>query len=537
MLIPALQLISGIALFIFAMGLAEDSLREMAGRQFKKFLQKNVNTTFKSLSAGTIVTGILQSSSVVALMTLSFVGAGLINMRNALALTLGANLGTTFDSWLIAVIGFKFDLLMFAYPLVILAVGLQMSFRKLKLAQDLSKFLVGFAMLFLGLEWMKDSAAFFVQHFDLSHYANHNVYWFIVFGFIVTVIIQSSSALTAITLTALYHQLIPFENAIGILVGSELGTTIKVFIGSIGGIPDKKRVALGNLYFNLALLFVSTLFIHPISEFLYNSVGRYDPLIGLVTFQTGINLLIILLFYPFMGKIGTYLEQRFTHDDNGNVTRYIQKPIAPFAEEALLSAQREIKRFMAMTQELNAIILGVDNRIENQSWIGKMMDRNEVDEKYQELKVLQGSILEYLVEMRDKYATEKELEKIGQLIGVTRNIMHAAKKVKDIGHNIQDLENSADDNLYDLLTQIKIEERNFMDLLNDLQNETEPAQRLNRKDRMLEDNERQYNLSVNNTLTELDKGNIREIDSSTLLNIYRAVHSSHQSMLEAVEDI
>lgn len=517
--------------------MAEESLREMAGRQFKKFLQKNVNTPLKSIGAGTLVTGILQSSSVVALMTLSFVGAGLINMRNALAITLGANLGTTLDSWVIAAIGFKFDLMMMAFPIVIVAVSVRLIFPKLKLMNQLSMFLIGFSMLFIGLEWMKDSAAYFVQHLDMQKYASHNAYWFVLFGFIITVIIQSSSAITAITLTALYHQIIPFENAIGLLIGSEVGTTIKVYLGSLGGNADKKRVALGNFYFNIVLLIISSSLLYPIADFLYIQIGQYDSLLALVTFQTGINIIIIGLFFPFMGHLGQFLESKYIDIQNLNLTQYIQNTQLTYTEEALPSVKKELLRFLNKTIEFNSVILGVTNGKEEQSWLDKLKNRSELEDTYIGLKQLQGAILEYLVDLRENDNNKEEIEAIGKLIGVTRNIMHAAKKIKDIGHNVLDLEQTADDGLYALLTQIQLDEQTFMDSILLLKDETAHPDLSLKIQKLSENNERLYNMSVNYTLNELDKGTIKELDSSTLLSIYRAIHASHLSILEALEDL
>lgn len=535
MLSAILELIAGIALFIYAMSMTEHALREMAGRQFKLFLQKNINSTLKSIGAGTIVTGILQSSSVVALMTLSFVGAGLINMRNALAITLGTNLGTTLDSWIIAAIGFRFDLLHIAFPQIIIAVALRMIYPTLKFMNHLSGFLIGFAFLFVGLEWMKESAEFFVQIIDIQIIRSYNAYWFVLFGFMATAIVQSSSAMTAITLTALYHQLIPFENAIGVIIGSQAGNVIKVYLGSLGGIPDKKRVALGNIYYNLCLLVLSSILLYPIAGFFDKYMLKLDPLLALVSFQTGINLIMIVVFYPFVNTIANILENRYTKETEIRLTKFIQHAQAPFTDDAFTFVKKEIHHFLNLTIEFHQLILGIAENTKEISWLEKQKKRAELKQTYLNIKELQGLILEYLVELRTYKNKPREIEIIGKYIDLTRHVMHAAKKIKDIDHNVQELEQTADEVLYTMLLQIQMEERVFIQNIKNIQ-EDNSVSNLHQEIQMLTiKNDQYYNQAINYVLNELDKGNIKEIDSSTLLNIYRALHTSHQSILDTIE--
>ena len=139
------QLLAGIAIFIFAMNLLEDSLKHLAGRPFKKFLQNQTNHKLRAIAGGTIVTAVLQSSSVVLLMVLSFVGAGIMNMRNALAVTLGANLGTTLDSWIVATLGFKVELDAISYPVLAISLLIRVLFPANIQIKHLTHFLICFS--------------------------------------------------------------------------------------------------------------------------------------------------------------------------------------------------------------------------------------------------------------------------------------------------------------------------------------------------------------------------------------------------------
>ncbi|MEO6305419.1 MAG: Na/Pi symporter, partial [Bacteroidia bacterium] len=157
--VQILKLCAGVGLFLFAMYLIEESLKNISGRNFKLFLQRITKNTWGAVAGGAIVTGILQSSSMVSLMVLAFVGAGVFTMKNALAIILGANLGTTLDSWLVATLGFKTNIEVVAYPAVFMGGLLLILFSKRKSIKYLSYFLFGFGLLFIGLSYMKTAMA------------------------------------------------------------------------------------------------------------------------------------------------------------------------------------------------------------------------------------------------------------------------------------------------------------------------------------------------------------------------------------------
>ncbi|MDI1305709.1 MAG: Na/Pi symporter, partial [bacterium] len=164
------KLAAGIGLFLFAMYLLEESLKNLSGRSFKLFLQRITKNKIGAVVGGVIITGILQSSSMVTLMLLAFVGAGVFSMRNAMAIILGANLGTTVNSWLIASLGFKVDIEVIAYPAICLGGILLILFGNRKSMKYLAYFLFGFGLLFVGLSFMKTAMESQVQDFDFSKY-------------------------------------------------------------------------------------------------------------------------------------------------------------------------------------------------------------------------------------------------------------------------------------------------------------------------------------------------------------------------------
>jgi phosphate:Na+ symporter len=309
------QLLGGLGIFLFGMYLMEGALNQLGGRTFKLFLRKNTRKRVPAVMSGALVTGVLQSSSVVTFMVLAFVGAGILKMRNALAVDMGANLGTTIDSWMVALLGFNLNFDLFSMIIIAAAAGGVMFSGKRKKLKELSLFLMGFGFLFFGLEQMKTGMSGTVKDFDFTPYAGYNRIVFVGLGFLITALIQSSSATVAITLSALHAGVFPLEVAVAIVVGAELGSSVKNALGAIGGNADKKRVTAGNIIFNITITTLGFFMIGPLIAFIH-AIGLKDPLLVLVCFQSMINLTGILIFLPLLDPYARFLEKRFRGNED-----------------------------------------------------------------------------------------------------------------------------------------------------------------------------------------------------------------------------
>lgn len=354
-----LKLSAGVGLFLFAMYLVEESLKNLSGRSFKLFLQRITKNNLGAVAGGTIVTGILQSSSMVSLMVLAFVGAGVFTMKNAMAVILGANLGTTIASWLVATLGFKTDIEVIAYPAVCLGGFLLIVLGNQKRLKYLSFFLLGFGLMFIGLSFMKTAMEAQVQHFDFSQYASMPLIVFVFIGFLITLVVQSSSVTMALTLSALHAGAIGFPMAAAIVLGGETGTIIKIVISAIGGNASKKRVALGNLLFNIFITAIAFVLLKPILLLITDIMKIKDPLLGLVAFSTLINLLAIVVFLPVLDSFTKFLERFFKNTD-GSVAVFIKHASIEEPETALDLFQRETKYFIHNSMLYNLELFGIN---------------------------------------------------------------------------------------------------------------------------------------------------------------------------------
>lgn len=235
------KFLAGLGLFLFGMSQLENGVKELAGRGFKVFIKRHTKNKLKAILGGTLITALLQSSSVVSLMILAFVGAGVISMKSALGIILGSNLGTTFTGWLVATLGFKLDIEGFVMPFIAIGGLLVVLFPKRQQLFNIGLLTLGLAFLFLGLSFMKDSIEYLAENFDISLFTDYGLFVFFIVGFLFTALIQSSSATMVITLSALNVGIIDFYGAAALVIGANLGTTITVLLGALQGTVSKKK--------------------------------------------------------------------------------------------------------------------------------------------------------------------------------------------------------------------------------------------------------------------------------------------------------
>ena len=282
------EALAGLGLFLFGMFMMEESLKELAGRSFKKFLRKHTNNSVKAVFSGTLITAVLQSSSMVALLVMSFAGAGIIGLKNGIGIILGANLGTTFTGWIVSWLGFKLDIGAVILPFIAIG-GLGIIFLKSEKLSNISKMIMGFSFMFLGLDYMKDGFALFAQQMDLSFINNHPGILFVLFGVLLTASIQSSSAAIMIFLSSLSAGVITLEQGFYLVIGGDLGTTITALLGTINGNTIKKKVGWSQVMFNVFNVSLALVLLKGYSYIIFELLSITDQLFGLVIFHSIMN--------------------------------------------------------------------------------------------------------------------------------------------------------------------------------------------------------------------------------------------------------
>ena len=243
-------------MFLYGMNLMSSGLQKASGDKLRGFLSAMTSSPFKGVLTGVGITSVIQSSSATTVMVVSFVNAGLLTLTQAIGVIMGANIGTTVTAWLVSWLGFKADISILAIPLM--ALGFLFSNSKKNQRQNIGELIVGFCLLFLGLSFMKESVPDLnetPQVLDFvktwSSYGFGSVLLFLVFGTLLTLVLQSSSATMAITLIMLSMGWIPFNMACAMVLGENIGTTITANIAAAVGNTQAKRAAMSHTIFNV----------------------------------------------------------------------------------------------------------------------------------------------------------------------------------------------------------------------------------------------------------------------------------------------
>lgn len=292
-----LYLLGSLGLFLYGMKIMSEGLQKVAGDRMRSILSAMTHNRFLGVLTGLVVTALVQSSSATTLMVVSFVNAGLLNLAQSISVIMGANIGTTVTAWIISLLGFKFDISAFAIPL--LAFSLPLIFSKKTNWNSWGEFIIGFSLLFLGLQFLKDSMpdlqnnpealAFLQRYTDMGF---GSVLLFLLIGTVLTCIVQSSSATVAITLIMCAKGWIPFELATAMILGENIGTTITANVAALSANITAKRTAFSHFLFNVfGVIWVLCLF-YPVVNVVGNIVAGQGadprelfPLIGQLSNQ------------------------------------------------------------------------------------------------------------------------------------------------------------------------------------------------------------------------------------------------------------
>jgi phosphate:Na+ symporter len=308
-----LALCAGLALFLFGMQCLEEGLRQLAGGKLERLLTLSTATPFKSLMFGVSATMLVQSSSLVSLLTIAFISTGLIQLAAGIAILFGANLGTTSGIWLLALAGQNVSLGPLALPLLVF--GVLGSFTGPR-GPAVGRVVLGVAFLFLGIEQMKAGFSSVADGFDPLHYQLPGIAGHLLFtgaGLLITVLLQSSHASLMLTLTALAGGQLALEQGLAIAIGSNLGSTVTAVIGALGGSRAGQRLALAHVLFNLTTGALALVLLVPLAglvQWLTAPLGLGgNLLIQLALFHTLFNALGVALFWPMQGWLAGLLER------------------------------------------------------------------------------------------------------------------------------------------------------------------------------------------------------------------------------------
>ena len=537
MLPDVLPLISGLGLFMLGMKLLEDALAALAGLSLRRFLRSHASTPPRGLVIGAAATAVLQSSTLVSLLVLAFVGAGIMQLSGAVGVIMGANLGTTLTTWLVASLGFKLDL---AAPAMVFIGAGGVGFALLRRAsrvRDTAGLLLGIGLLLYGLDLMKSGVDGWAEAFDVTPFAGWPLLLMALLGVAVTALIQSSTASMMIALSALHGGIVDLPSAAAFAAGTGVGTTFTAVLGALGGSADKKRVAAAHTGFNLFKAVLALVLLHPLLAVLGWFPGLEDPLLRLAAFHTTINLAGIALALPFAGRLATWLGRRF-RDGSEHINHYLHAAGHEVPEAGLEAVRREVRRALGMAIAINHEALRIpappDGLWPDPEAGEGRNGRRDFDERYRRLKRLEGEIVEYAARLNLHEITPRVGAGLSAQLEAMRMAVSSAKALKDIRGNLVELRLALQAPVDAQLEAFEASAAALyraIDRLDPAQPEpvlVEAVSGLRNGVREARDG------ALTRLYLEASRDSIGEEALSTLLNVNRAMYLSAQSLLRAL---
>ncbi|WP_458701639.1 Na/Pi cotransporter family protein [Sulfurospirillum sp. 1307] len=448
---------AGVAIFLFGMVSLEEGFRAFSGGILENILKKTTDKLYKSIGFGIITTTLMQSSSLVSVLTISFLGAGLIGLTQGIGIIFGANIGTTTGAWLMAGFGLKVKISAYAMPMLVF--GVLLLFQKAKTLKGIGYILVGLGFLFLGIHYMKEGFETFKDSVNFSAFSVSGLKGILIYsgiGIIATVIMQSSHATIVLIIAALSVGQITYENALALTIGANIGTTITAIIGSISSNVDGKRLAGAHFIFNLTTGFIA-IFILPYMMEVVNIISDYIGIsnnnftLKLAVFDTLFKVMGVVIFIPFISNLVKILETIFkekkypTKIDAGVVgVKYLNDSVLELPETALIAITKETNHLYEIAFKIiaNSLLLKRKNILSSMPVEEVLNDEHDlkdinVSSEYEsKIKEISGEILLYCTKAQTNM-THEDIEKIYRIKLAIKHIVSAIKAAKHLEKNIK----------------------------------------------------------------------------------------------------
>lgn len=502
------MLIGGLGLFFFGMKTMSGGLKNIAGDRLKSILGAVTKLPILGVLMGAAVTCFVQSSSATTVMVVGFVNAGLMTLKQAISVVMGANIGTTFTAWLVSSMS-VFKVTQYALPAI--GIGFAMSsFGKTKNTRFWGQVIMGFGILFLGLDFMKDA---FVPLKDSEHVKNlflsfsDNPLMGVLVGIIFTVLLQSSSATIAIVQVMAFNGLLSFDAAIPIILGDNIGTTITAQLAAVGTTLPAKRAAMSHTLFNVIGVGYMLVFVYfgwfqkAVTFAIPGEITSKNIMFYIAVAHSAFNVFNTVIFLPFVGfleKASIWLVPK----RKGMIElgpQYLEKHLLDTPPIAMEQARKETVRMMQIA--VKSVSAASKSFMENDLSALKPVSNLE-----QAVDNLQSAITQYLVELSQRSLSEEESEEIPVLI-------HSVNDIERIGDHAENLRELSERKIEKKLPFTEEADKEIKLMWNELHSmmlETEEA--LGKTDAGLAERVLERERRVNRFQVELKKAHVRRLN-------------------------
>ena len=419
---PILELIGSLGFLLYGMKLMSDGVQQSAGEKLQRALSVLTGNRFMSLLTGLIVTMIIQSSGATTVMVVTFVNAGLMTLTQSVGVIFGANIGTTITAWIVSIFGFNFKISAFAIP--VFGIGYFLSIVKKGAYKNWAEAIMGFGMLFLGLSGLSD--VFTPEQLGWLFKIQGSGVFAILFGFVVGIIItallHSSSAFSAIVITMAYNGLVSWELAAAMTLGSNVGSTIDAILASMGTSADSRRAALIHVMFNVFGTVLALIFFKAFLEIvMFVTPGRENSNIAIriSMLHTVFKTLSTIIFLPLQNPI-VKLTQLIIKDDKETESKTFKLEFTEFlgkesAPTHIIQAEKAIADMTDVVSDMfDKIQIGVTKR--NVEFIERYKQESVDSENY--VDQMHEQITHYLIKCQSLHITEKQLNHISGMIQI-----------------------------------------------------------------------------------------------------------------------
>ena len=442
---------AGLAILLFGMLSLGSGFRAFNGGFLENLLTSSTSTAIKSISFGTIATAVMQSSSLVSVLSISFVSAALLSLAQGIGVIFGANLGNSAGSWLIAgVSGMKISAL--ALPLIV--GGVLFNFQSSKASKGIGQIFIGIGFFFLGVGYIKDGFEEYKEIVDFSQYAMEGlggVLLFVGLGALMTAIVQSSHATLTIIISAFAAGSMSYENALAATLGTSVGGVMTAVIASLSTNIDGKRLAVANCIFNfsIALLVIATFdYFVLINSTISMLLGlEENSVLRIAVFHTLFNLVGVVLLLPLIPKIAIFLESAMKDKDSQvDKPLYVNDTIVQYQDTAFIALTREVYHLYENAFELISHALGFSRQdIRSQDKIDDVLKariwaKEDVDIEIfyiKKIKVLFNAILDFSTEVQAHTQDKAYIYKFAMLTSASRHIVEAIKNMELLQPNLK----------------------------------------------------------------------------------------------------
>ena len=436
-LVGLLEILGALGIFLYGMKLMSDSLQKIAGNKMRNILSRMTSKPFNGILTGAFATTVIQSSSATIVMVVSFVNAGLLSLAGAVAVIMGANIGTTITAWVISLLGLKFSMADLAIPLV--AIAIPFIFSKHSKRKSIGELIIGFSLLFLGIEFMKAAMPDINQYphvlefiAQYSNYGYGSILLFVLIGTVLTLVMQSSSATMAITLVMCSQGWISFEVGAAMVLGENIGTTITANLAAMVANNSAKKAALSHLVFNIIGVIWMLIVFYPFTKLIaYITVQMegtspfVDALaipVALSLFHSIFNIIntsLLVWFIPGIIKIVNMIIKPAKEEDESFRLQYIPSGLMNTSELDIQSAKQEIETFSERVLRMYSFLPELD-KTKNENEYQKIFERTA---KYEDITDrMEIEIARFLTKISEGELSNEGSQKISSMLRIIDNL-------------------------------------------------------------------------------------------------------------------